>query len=207
MTERSGDFLKTQHDLEGTQEVVVEALGRLVGDTNVRLCDASRRYTVGDINAAALTYGQIVARIPSEQSPDLPVGAQRCEDPLTEALLQKNHLAHIDAYLTVDYREQRGRQSVPNTNPIELGGFEAVELQKRYPEEFARLLHPVVEGYSWYRGYEVVIGETESALLFQPWMFPGREGGSPFPILYTVGNPTPAVLQTIAAEFGLEKVS
>jgi hypothetical protein len=182
-------------NLQFRREILIRELGKVIGETNLRLKSSERKRTVGDYQAAELTYSDVVRRFPTSQSPELPDGFSRSDDPVIEAILQEYHLAAINSYLEL------GRSGV---RPTQLGGLGVVELQDLYPNEFERYLTPLVEGYRWYRGYKVDVNSNDSILLLQSWMQPWYEGGSPFPVMYVAGNPDDETTQIIARDFGLK---
>lgn len=141
-----------------------------------------------------LTYGDIVALQPSVESPDLPAGFVKSDDPLAELVLQEFHLKFLKQNLATGARRPL---------PTHLAGFEVQEMQDVYPDEFARYVHPTVEGYGWYRGLMVDPSDTSSVLVLVPWMQPWYEGGSPFPTLYVEGDPSPDQVQAVAIDFSI----
>lgn len=150
---------------------------------------------VGNATSTQLTYGQLVQRYGTDESPDLPAGAVKCDDREVDCLLMEGHLQAIDRYLlTQVYRPQ----------PSKLAGFPVQQLDAKEVVEYFGLdspLHPKVEGYDWYRGYLTVIDEGVAAILCAPWIQPWHKGGSPFPIVYTLGNPRLEDVRSIVAAY------
>jgi hypothetical protein len=76
-------------------------------------------------------------------------------------------------------------------HPRKLAGLPVTHLQaggKYRGEDTARSYSPTVEGYNWYSGYVVNTNNNNAAIILAPYMQPWREGGSPFPIVYTLGE-------------------
>jgi hypothetical protein len=51
---------------------------------------------------------------------------------------------------------------------------------------FEGILHPVVEGYAWYRGYWILQDPKNGVLIFTPWIWP--QDTRP-PLILIVGEP------------------
>lgn len=202
MSELIGDAefvasLRDPADL-GAYALLVEQLGQRVGDVHPRLSDEAQRYTVGDVEAAELTYAQIVAREATDESPDLPAGAHPYTgDARSRLTMAAGHLGRVQSYLTDHWTW---------SHPTTLDGRQVVEFQDAYaaPGDYdaqGRWVHPTVEGYQWYRGLRVDTGDDTAVIIMQPWMQAWREGGAPFPALYAIGDPDPAVVQRVVADY------
>jgi hypothetical protein len=187
------------HTLRERQEAVAGKLQLVVGLTHSRLINPSLRGSVGDVHASELTYGEITQRSESNFSPDLIRGAIPCADEEVVCNLREGHLAAIDHYLTV---------GVSAPIPSELAGYNAKELTSvadYFDIDPSEALHPMVEGYSWYRGYLVPTAEQIATLLFTPYMAPSKKEGSPFPIAYTLGDANIADVRAITADFAMHE--
>jgi hypothetical protein len=146
-----------------------------------------------------LTLFDITKHTPTGDSPGVPAGFSMCEDENATLNLMEAHLAALNRAL--DGEEAK---TLMGTN---LGDYPMSELglQHRFDsvEEFADAIRPVVEGFRWRRGHVVFMGDDDAAIIYTPPMDLSREGGSPFPILYTCGNPTPEQLDDITFDYAL----
>jgi len=180
------DPFDSEETLQLRYDAVEAFLASSVGEVHPHLIRPNRRYSAAGNKAAQLAYGAIVRRVADERSPDLPAGAIRNVDPLANLTLMERHLADINAYLLHDCCRAKDLGST---------GLPFEEL----PE-----LHPMIEGYSWYRGYQVYTGGSSSVIVLTPWMQPWIEGGSPVPILYTLGDPSAAQVREVAFAYAAE---
>lgn len=68
--------------------------------------------------------------------------------------------------------------------------------------EFQGQLHPIVEGYSWFRGYRFSNPHTKSEVfIFSGWKQPWHKGGAPDPIIYTRGNTSEEMVRKVATKY------
>lgn len=160
-----------------------------------RLPDAEHLYSQLEARPSTLTYGQIVQRYETNESPDLPLSAVRCIDPDVECTLMEGHLDEID--------NPRFRGRFPD-HPLRLAGFKVNQLQhvaNEFGLDISRASRPTIEGYQWFCAYVIKTTRSSTAILLRPWMQNEREQGSPFPVMYTIGNPKLSDIRNIAAEY------
>lgn len=187
-------------NIAGRFEMLRNMLNEKVGDVNPRLSDPELRTTVGDWHTAELTYGEIVDREVTQESPCLPAGAVHCTDPAVLLTTMEHHIASINHYLCAGYSQLMDDQ---------LAGYQVKEFQESYSDcrfphgDWADWLHPKVEGYDWFRGYKVDVTEKDSVLILRPWMQPWVQGGSPFPEIFLLGEPDPQEVQKIVFAMGI----
>ncbi len=109
---------------------------------------------------------------------DLPKGAVKCTDRTVIELLQKTWIEEIQFYCNTK-RCLRNDFSVFKGSEVEKSGYGG--------SIFPTHLHPVVEGYRWYRGFAVDI-KGGKVLIFCGWLQPWINGGAPDPIVYLLGE-------------------
>lgn len=114
---------------------------------------------------------------------DLPAGALPWTDEETNDLLQKARRHEISLYESTG--QSGGR-----------GGIEALQRKDYTIEEsdfgsqtFHHELHPIVRGYSWYRGYCIWTPSGGEVVLFTGWLQPWIDN-APQALVYTRDNPS-----------------
>ena len=127
----------------------------------------------------------------------LPKGAVKCNDPEIERLLREMHIENIRFY-----------------NDTRLCISDGLSTLRRYKTEessyenatFYNQLHPEVEGYGWYRGLAIEIG-NDMAFIFTGFMQPWNKGGSPDYIIYSTGDVPRKDLLKMVREYCSEMLS
>lgn len=111
----------------------------------------------------------------------LPQGAIKCTDAEIVGMLQKIHIEEIRFYNDTNH--------CINGGLFALKGYEAEESDFEN-QIFNGQLDPEVEGYRWYRGLAIRVGDAGRIFIFAGAMQPWREGGSPDCIVYSRGRVT-----------------
>lgn len=160
-------------------------LSSRVGDVHPRLKHEDQRRTMGDHNAAVLTYAQIMLNdAPDTSYTTLPSNALKAYDGHVKLSLVEGHLRTIDEYLENGTLRFFDKETLAGYPVIEHGP-----------------LHPIVEGYEWYRGYCIPVAADAAVLLYTPWMTPTKPGGSPPPAMYRIGQPPVETMREIAGAY------
>ena len=106
----------------------------------------------------------------------LPKEAVKCTDKIINKLLQETWVKEIKFY---NDTKRCIRPVLDRVYKFEESSFES--------QLFAKQLHPVVEGYDWYRGFSIDVNGGK-VLIFSGWMQPWYTGGAPDPIVYVLGG-------------------
>lgn len=152
------------------------------------IADGLLDYLYPQSNGEGVPLSKAVQRQITEESPCLPEGAVRVDDKYVEATIRLGHLVLLRA---------QGEREPHNDQSLETGYLAGYPIQKMTHNHPASVnCIDTVEGYAWHRIFEVDTttakqrraDENNRALLLQPWRQPWREGGAPYPVMYTVGN-------------------
>lgn len=127
-----------------------------------------------------------------EGGADLPQGAVKFTDPATRWALAMAQIETIHFF--VDTGQGQCINGLPETPAF--AAFKQMSFPPDVPKSWMSR-HPEVEGYEWFKGYQVKVGRGR-LLLFTGWMHPHIEGGAPDPIIYTVGDPSQNLVRAVA---------
>ena len=114
----------------------------------------------------------------------LPDGAKKFEDTLTAELLEKMWQQEKDFF---------NQTRIPTDAESDVVRLRKFELEISGPESstFKGVLHPKVEGNSWYRGIAVTVDEnypSRKVIIFSGWMQPWIKDETQASIVYTIGE-------------------
>jgi|GEM_PF-2907476 len=170
-----------------------ERLGQRIGDVVPRLTSPKQRSTPVDQIVADWTFAQLVDRTPGSESPDLPPGAEKCRDDTVFVTVAEKHLDDIVSKLDTPWRLF--------ARPTRLAGYPVTELRSPRAEPLDHSL--LVEGSLWHRAYAAAIDDERAVLIFAPYQRFTKQGGVPFPLVYTIGQVDQATTLAVASEFSM----
>ena len=136
----------------------------------------------------SLPFEKIIEREIGRDNSGLPIGAVK----YTNRVLN-DYLLQVHRKIITLYNETR---IPPSIEKDDLPEFVVGISDSDYPT-FGKQLHPMVEGYEWFRGYSISLTRGK-IFIFTGWMETQKKGGAPLPIIYTLGNvPTQIVTHVV----------
>jgi len=130
--------------------------------------------------------------------------AEKLEDPDVINMLRAYWDAALDVYETRPDRElDHERLAALRADFLAKYDIEESDVDRG---SFNGQLHPEVEGYNWYRGYQITLKGTpqhrlESVYILAGWLQPWKEGGAPYPIAFVDKGFSPDTARQMIADY------